>query len=435
MSGFTEGNEGDMAAESQKSRSAASVENNDGFEGKSEKLDSNMAPRKRKIDHEMKGLDSQFQCCRKLMAEHINTRISTCEINGCYEFFYYDRPISRVEVTGIITGILHRLNKSWVTIDDSSGSLVRCVKYINENQYNHLDPMKEFNIGMLVTVRGTLQKIETNEFPYCFIIQVTAIDVLTDPNMELYHWTSSMSLHKNEYILPWSKPLNLTSVSISHDKLCTCRSDNEYKVVQDVLDYCPCVASYCCVDKDCLMRMKLLLYLILDKNHSHSHSHSSSLITYSKISLNNNAGIKEMANECFSRNEALKLTELQSGESNKNDTCAIKSVTGLFTLQKVISDVFDNLCSCGVFVSIEPNKYALSSYDLLEEHIQSLIKAELKVVEELKNKKEDDGNDFNFDLLQKNLTSKMHSKYPKIPLFRISKQIQNALDSVFTSVS
>ena len=142
-----------------------------------------------------------------------------------------------------------------------------------------------------------------------------------------------------------------------------------------------------------------------------------------------------MANECFSRNEALKLTELQSGESNKNDTCAIKSVTGLFTLQKVISDVFDNLCSCGVFVSIEPNKYALSSYDLLEEHIQSLIKAELKVVEELKNKKEDDGNDFNFDLLQKNLTSKMHSKYPKIPLFRISKQIQNALDSVFTSVS
>ena len=58
--------------------------------------------KKRKMNPNIFGLDTQFQSCRKLMAKHINTGgmggISTSERHGCYEFFYYDRPISRVEV-------------------------------------------------------------------------------------------------------------------------------------------------------------------------------------------------------------------------------------------------------------------------------------------------------------------------------------------------
>ena len=81
---------------------------------------------KRKMDHNIFGLDTQFQSCRKLMAKHINTSITTSEKNGCYEFFYCDRPVSRVEAVGVVTGIRHRQNKCWITIDDGSG-LVRCV--------------------------------------------------------------------------------------------------------------------------------------------------------------------------------------------------------------------------------------------------------------------------------------------------------------------
>ena len=121
-------------------------------------------------------------------------------------------------------------------------SLFRCVKYINENQYNHLDPVKDISIGMLITVRGNLQKMETNEFPYCFVIQVTAIDISTDPNMELYHWTSSMYLHKHEYALPWSKPLNLSlNLSLANEATpgaCCCQSQSEgYRLVQVSIRY------------------------------------------------------------------------------------------------------------------------------------------------------------------------------------------------------
>ena len=154
------------------------------------------------------GLDSQYWSYRKLFVHNIHHSIVSIEKERRLEFFYLRRPVSRVEVMGVITDISNRRSKIWLTLDDGTG-IVHCVKYINENSYNNVDPIKGAKVGSLFTVRGSLQRVETNEFPYSFTISIASLDIVEDANMELFQWTSVMYLHKYQYDREWQRPLGL----------------------------------------------------------------------------------------------------------------------------------------------------------------------------------------------------------------------------------
>ena len=229
------------------------------------------------------GLDGTFWSSRKLFAENIHKSVVRETRQGSLEFWYHDRPVSRVEVMGIITDITRRQRKIWISLDDGTG-IIHCVKYVNENQFSHLDPIKGVTVGSLVTIRGTFQTVETNEFPYSITINVASLDAHLDPNLELFHWANTMYLHKNEYLKAWERPIGLKFDAVAYTT-CSCLAVNaatdastnlasqtiqtvhtsgasRRQEVRAALFYCPCVACACIQDPYCEFRIDLLQKLL-----------------------------------------------------------------------------------------------------------------------------------------------------------------------------
>ena len=73
-------------------------------------------------------------------------------MQGYLEHYYYGRPVSRVEVVGIVVDILWQKNKIVLTIDDGTG-LIRCFIFINTSLVETSDPLKFADIGALVIVQ------------------------------------------------------------------------------------------------------------------------------------------------------------------------------------------------------------------------------------------------------------------------------------------
>jgi len=256
------------------------------------------------LSQELWGLDGQYWSHRKLFAQNIHESVTVVERNRRLEFFYLNRPVSRVEVMGLVIDITKRKAKVWVTIDDGTGVL-HCVKYINENQYSHVDPLKGIIVGNLITIRGTFQRAETNDFAYCTTIAISSLDCASDPNMELLQWTSSMYLHKYQYetsfqrqigtVFPFTAADPTPAQTAEYDKkgktdkFCSCmiqpilethdirasaavnkqwREETSYKIraqeVRACLLYCQCVATESLVDPHCAFRIDLL-HLLFQK--------------------------------------------------------------------------------------------------------------------------------------------------------------------------
>ena len=114
---------------------------------------------------------------------------------------------------GIVLGVEIKDSKLTMFVDDGT-AVVRCVKYTYANQIakrksqvNSFQLLREqgYKIlvvpenGELVLVCGILAIQETNYDPYEYIITNIRIEVLTDPNAELLHWTSAMLLYESSY--------------------------------------------------------------------------------------------------------------------------------------------------------------------------------------------------------------------------------------------
>jgi aspartyl/asparaginyl-tRNA synthetase len=117
------------------------------------------------------------------------------ETSGVFLFKYLSRPISKVEIVGIVMSLQTSFKKSIYHVDDGTG-VIRCIKYMNDEKINTNFALQ---LGDLVSVKGTLCLAETNYEDYGFCINIATIEYANDPNMELFHWLSSLTLHECEY--------------------------------------------------------------------------------------------------------------------------------------------------------------------------------------------------------------------------------------------
>lgn len=122
---------------------------------------------------------------------------------GLLELFYEGRPISKVEITGILRSIDRKPKRITFHIDDGTG-VIRCIKFLDEDGYFSMPG----EIGQLVLARGMLERTETNTEPYSFAIKVVMIQKLVDVDMESYQMLAAMDLYYSVYSKP--QPDNTT---------------------------------------------------------------------------------------------------------------------------------------------------------------------------------------------------------------------------------
>ena len=226
------------------------------------------------------GLDPSYFGHRKLLCAQFADILSTPR-GGYLEYYYYGRPVSRVEVVGVVVNILRQKNKIVLTVDDGTG-LIRCLKYISASIVETSDPLKFADIGAVIIVQGTLQSIETNEFAYGLTVKVNNLFTSPDPNVEAYHWTACMLLDKEEYsraaIVPvLDEEAKSDGTSVAAAPICVCKGlsgDENVKValpsadtppgrrVKEELLYCPCVSAKASSDLTGSFQVNLLFYIL-----------------------------------------------------------------------------------------------------------------------------------------------------------------------------
>ena len=108
-------------------------------------------------------------------------------------FTYLSRPISKVEIVGVIRSIEKR--KRLTVICDDGTACILCVKILDSLE-NSIVTMA---VGDTVLIQGNIAKFETNETPYDYGLKINKIEVINEANVELYHWTRTMYLHSKEY--------------------------------------------------------------------------------------------------------------------------------------------------------------------------------------------------------------------------------------------
>ena len=216
------------------------------------------------------GLDPLVTCNRKLFVQTIrrNCSYDNDDNKGAFRFYYYNRPILKVEVVGIL--ISKRIQtttkgtKVYLWVDDGSG-VIMCMQPIDVNKPYY----QTVFIGCLLSVKGTLILLETNDNPYGWVIRIQAIDIFDDPNAEALYWASSLLLHETDYKKPYQiSKHNIDSIGLNsyHEILqyCTCCNSlsssssssqrKKYKHLKEKLLYCKCLATHSHPDPNCDFR-------------------------------------------------------------------------------------------------------------------------------------------------------------------------------------
>lgn len=111
-------------------------------------------------------------------------------------FYLCGKGISKVEIVGWIKSVQIRQKNITYYVDDGSATCMRCVKFLRT-----LDPISHSNFkpGEVVSVKGILALSETNDEDFGFAIHISCIEAVTEPNIEAYHWLSSIELYNSEY--------------------------------------------------------------------------------------------------------------------------------------------------------------------------------------------------------------------------------------------
>jgi len=149
-------------------------------------------------------LDPTYSCFRKLLIVIIKNNIVKINDNDVFLFYLCNRPISKVEIMGRIISTQFRLKKITYYVDDGTG-VMRCTKFLNNNSttsnqfFSTISGSSSFQVGDLVSVRGTIVLSETNGDPYGYNIHISWIELIMDDNVETYHWMCCVDLYENEY--------------------------------------------------------------------------------------------------------------------------------------------------------------------------------------------------------------------------------------------
>lgn len=210
------------------------------------------------------GQDIGLTSFRKIFACHVLNSIKVIEL-GSYAFLFSlnNRPVTTVEIVGVIRGIENKSKRVTYTCDDGTGILA-CIKFLDGQTRFH-----DIQLGDVVSVKGSIALLETNNTSYGFVLQVKSIVKLVDPNLEILHWATTIHQHesdrehleKERNILT---PLQDTSMKISphcHDN-CTCDFDsNMLRQAWCRLLFCPCMATS--KDSISIKNQKIILLEIL----------------------------------------------------------------------------------------------------------------------------------------------------------------------------
>lgn len=119
------------------------------------------------------------------------------EVSGHYHLTLYGKPISKVQVVGIISGVDKKAKRITYHIDDGTG-IIRLVQFLNTSDPTFVEP--SFFAGDLVSAKGYLAISETNTEPAGVCIHLDVIEYCEEPNTELWHWARCMYLVKHEYM-------------------------------------------------------------------------------------------------------------------------------------------------------------------------------------------------------------------------------------------
>ena len=222
------------------------------------------------------GLDPLLSSSRKMFIKTIQKMCKYDIDKGVYRVYYYDRPVLKVEVVGILVNrriqSTTKGTKIYLWVDDGTG-VIMCMQPIDTSKPYY----QSITIGCLLSVKGNLILLETNDNPYGWVIRIQSIDVFDDPNKEALYWASSLLLHQTDYIQPFQcTKNNIDALEVSYPDIlqyCTCcntsssssSSSSSLKKnihVKEKLLYCKCLANHCHPDPWCDFRLFFLLYLL-----------------------------------------------------------------------------------------------------------------------------------------------------------------------------
>lgn len=171
------------------------------------------------------GLDPTYSSFRKLLIITIKNNIVKVNEKDIFLFYLCNRGISKVEIIGWVTSIQITSKKIIYYIDDGTG-IIRCTKFINNNTIpipivtnysnttsntatttNYNSVSADYNNiqlqpGDIVSIKGILALSETNDDIYGFNIQISNIELLSDVNLEIYHWLQCIELYRKDYSRP-----------------------------------------------------------------------------------------------------------------------------------------------------------------------------------------------------------------------------------------
>ena len=181
------------------------------------------------------------------------------------ELYYRNHPISKVELVGIVKSIKSQSKKVVITLDDGTGS-ISCIFFKFDDQ-EIVIPL-ELEVGNLISIRGTIGKVETNESPYDFVIHVKKLDILHDPNIETLHITDVILFDNFEYdnVLStypstmFSRPLPSWLIE-SQVKVLSWPCNTPDSIKSKLL-YCLCMSCPCTSDQSGKFRIEIIQYFI-----------------------------------------------------------------------------------------------------------------------------------------------------------------------------
>ena len=139
------------------------------------------------------GLEFNVKCYKKIFIAQIRSIDHIIKDDGILYLLHNNKPISKVEVVGIITSIKYRFKKTIVSLDDGTG-IITCVLFRFDDSSND----SRLQVGQFLSVHGMLIAYNDGEL-ITILIHTESMVSIEDPNMEILHWTSTIMLHKHIY--------------------------------------------------------------------------------------------------------------------------------------------------------------------------------------------------------------------------------------------
>lgn len=139
------------------------------------------------------GLNPSIMSFRKVAVGQVLKDIEVVPSSGHLLFYLYRTPILKVHIVGLVVSADIKIKRAMYHIDDGTG-VVRCVKFLNENQA----APETFAVGQLVMVKGSLERTETNYEAYGFAVKIAIMEELLNMDLEALHMVSTVSNFRSE---------------------------------------------------------------------------------------------------------------------------------------------------------------------------------------------------------------------------------------------